>query len=98
MITAKEENRARKRDEDYQEGRRISSGVMMLGSLAGKEALLEERSEQRGWLAQMYGVGGMSRAPQGQGSQCTLSEVSKSEKCRDEIREGVRARPWGLDH
>lgn len=69
-----------------------------VGSLAGKEALLEERSEQRGWLAQMSRVGGRSRAPQGQGSQCTLSEVSKSEKCRDEIREWVRARPWGLDH
>ena len=37
MITAKEGNRARMRDEGYQEGRGMSSGVMMLGSLVGKK-------------------------------------------------------------
>ena len=61
MITAKEENRARKRDEGYQEGRGMSSGVMMLGSLVGKKPCWKS-GPSKGRPVQMSGLGGMSCA------------------------------------
>ena len=85
----------------YWEGRGMSSGVTILGSVAGKEALWTPAGRalraERTASADVQG---------GRGAACTwgtrrpvdLEWSQQAGENVDEIREGMGARPWSLDH